>query len=99
MISWSLYAITSKSSTLHGVKFRGRIRLFALKNNIDVLVENATDVSNCVRFAVLNRSHAQLIRDEVHRIMPECSVDELEESIRNPVLSKLKVNDHKRYEV
>ncbi len=97
ILSWDFYEIRSKDTPLHGVKLRGRIRKFTIENEITCLMENASDEENVVRFALLTFTKPDKIFDFVKGIVPEAVVTESLKNIPNPVLSKLKVNDHNRY--
>jgi hypothetical protein len=97
LLLWNIYEIESKEATLHGVMLRGRIRKFTLETNINCLVENASDKENVVRFAVLIESSPDLIFDFIKTILPDADIRKVLESVQNPILSKLKVNDASRY--
>jgi hypothetical protein len=97
LLSWNIYQITTKTTEIHGVMLRGRIRKLGLEQGINVLCENATDTEKCVRFAVLNKKDAKPIMEYLERIIPDASVELVVESVKNPVLSKLKVNKDDRY--
>lgn len=99
MITWNIYQVTTEKSLIKGVMFRGRVRKFALGKEIDVLVENATDVENCVRFAIpaSELTNTNAVSGFIHSIIPDASIDLVLESVGNPVLSKLKVNKEERY--
>jgi hypothetical protein len=76
---------------------RGRIRKFALESNTNLLVENTEDKNNGVRFAVLSGASAENIKLYIQNIIPDAQIILALESIKNPVLSKLKVNQEERY--
>lgn len=99
MINWNIYEITSPTQTLHGVKFRGRIRKFAISKNINVIAENASDKDNVVRFAIEESQTATPFIEFINSIMPDCQVDLISNQVNNPVLSKLKINIADRYEI
>jgi hypothetical protein len=94
---WNIYEIESNVETLHGVMLRGRIRKFAIENNITCLAENASDKENTIRFALLDRIDPLTTIEFIKKIIPDTSVKLVLESVENPVLSKLKVNDISRY--
>lgn len=94
---YTIYEIYSSTQPLHGVMFRGRIRKLCIENNINVLVENAQDKDNVVRFAVLDPSQATCITEYVASIVPDAEINICLENIPNPILSKLKNNDEGRY--
>ena len=98
MTSWDLYEITHSTQALHGVKFRGRLRLFGLRNNTDLLCENATDKENCVRFAVHAGTNTNSIVDMIQKAASGSDVKIVMNDVSNPVLSKIIVNKHERYE-
>jgi len=97
MNKWLLYEIKSLDDTLHGVMIRGRIRKYAIEQSIELLTENATDVENCVRFAVMREKDAIAMKDYISDIIANPSVDLVDSGVNNPVLSKLKVNQADRY--
>lgn len=94
---WNIYEIESNADTLHGVMLRGRIRKFSIENNINCLTENASDKENAVRFALLEDTDSSVTTEFIQKIIPEAKVKLVLESVENPVLSKLKVNDSSRY--
>lgn len=97
ILLWDIYEIESADATLHGVMLRGRIRKFTIENQITCLVENASDKKNVVRFAVLVDTNPQQIFDYVKILLSDVVFTKVLESIQNPVLSKLNVNDSTRY--
>lgn len=99
LLLWTIYEITTKNSKINGVMFRGRIRKLGIEKSFDVLVENAEDAENCVRFAVLHRHSAKIVSDYVHNILNDAQITLTLESVANPVLSKIKVNETARYEL
>ncbi len=48
MQNWDIYEITTENTPIHGVMFRGRIRKYAIENEIELLTENANDIENAV---------------------------------------------------
>ncbi len=98
MISWDIYEIQTNTTPIHGVKLRGRIRKFALQNQITLLTENATDAENTVRFALLKDESPKQVEDYLKSIISDVIIAQIKQNIKNPVLSKLKVNLEKRYE-
>jgi hypothetical protein len=97
LLSWNIYQITTKTTEIHGVMLRGRVRKLGLEQSFNVLCENATDEEKCVRFAVLSNGDAEIITDYLKGIIPDVNVTLIAEDIKNPVLSKLKVNKEERY--
>lgn len=96
LTKWNIYEIFS-SDQQHGVKMRGRIRKFAIENNINLLTENASDKENVVRFAISDDSSLELVKAFVASIVSDPQVDKVMSEVMNPVLSKLKVNLIERY--
>ena len=97
LIKWDIYEISSLSSNLEGIMLRGRIRKFALLNEINLLVENASDEAGKVRFAVIEDTNASTIIKKIKEMVSDSEVKLIREKIPNPVLSKLKVNLEERY--
>lgn len=94
---WDIYEIESGADALHGVMLRGRIRKFSIENDIVCLVENASDKENVVRFALLAQTDPVSVMAFVQGMVPGAQISKVLESVQNPVLSKLKVNDISRY--
>ena len=99
MKSWNIYDITTKETPIHGVKLRGRIRKFAIAQEIELLTENAADAENTVRFAVGAGADYESIGSFIVSIIPDAIITIAMEGVTNPVLSKLKVNIADRYEI
>ena len=99
ILSWDFYEIRSNSAKLHGIKLRGRIRKFTIEKQITCLMENASDEDNVVRFALLANSNSEPVLEFVKNLIPDVVITESLKNIPNPVLSKLKINDHTRYEI
>ncbi len=97
ILSWNIYEITTKSTPINWVKLRGRIRKFGLENDINILAENTQDIEASVRFAVLVWDSAEWITDYLRSIIEDVSIELVLESVKNPVLSKLKINKQERY--
>jgi hypothetical protein len=97
LLNWHIYEITTHNTEIHGVMLRGRIRKLGLEQGFNVLCENATDEEKCVRFAVLRGEDAKLVTDYLKRIISDVAIVLVLENIKNPVLSKLKVNKEERY--
>lgn len=100
-MNWDIYEITSKGESLQRVMFRGRIRRFGLVEGFNVLVENVAEdeKENAVRFAVLNKEDAERVKSFIKKIFPAASVSKVLGGVKNPVLSKLKVNKEERYNI
>lgn len=99
MLQWNIYEISSQTHKLHGVKCRGRIRKLANQLQINLLTENASDIENVVRFAILIDQDPSQIIDFVRSLFDDVKVTIAETNISNPVLSKLKINIDNRYEI
>ena len=97
MITWDIYEIHSEAESLHGVKLRGRIRKYSIDNDIACLVENAADVTNTVRFAVLSDCKIEELAEFITSVAPSAIITESLREVPNPVLSKLTINDLDRY--
>ena len=97
LLVWNIFEIRSDADTLHGVKLRGRIRKFSIENHMVCLVENALDVENVVRFALISSDDLEPITRYVKTLIPSAKISQVLESVQNPVLSKLKVNILSRY--
>lgn len=94
---WDIYEISSQEQ-LHGVKLRGKIRKKALELQQNILVENATDAENTVRLAVLSAESIVEISQYLKTILTDVSLKKVATAVKNPVLSKMKVNITERYE-
>jgi hypothetical protein len=99
IIHWDIYEITTKSSPITGVMYRGRLRKFALVHNRNILAENTTDVDKAVRFAIPHGEDPQDIIDFIKKLTPDAEVELVRKHIPNPVLSRLKVNIEDRYSI
>lgn len=97
LLGWHVYEISAHESSLNGVMLRGRIRKFGLENGLNVLAENTEDEENGVRYAVLDVESGRKIANYVLSIIGDAQVEIVRENIKNPVLSKLKVNLEDRY--
>lgn len=82
---------------LHNIKLRGTIRKFCIENEINCLVENATDKENTVRLAFLGGEDIGNIKIFLNTIIIDFNFVLIVDGIQNPVLSKIKVNDIDRY--
>ena len=97
LIKWNIYEIKTETTLINGVMLRGRIRKLCLDKGVNVLVENTEDIENSVRFAVPIGENTSNIEDYVLNVVPGTSIKQVMESVPNPVLSKLKVNQEDRY--
>lgn len=99
LLHWHVYDVTAPTSALNGVQLRGRTRKYAVEHGINMLMENTEDMSNAVRFAVLNDSDARTITKYIQSIAEDTQVVLAKENVPNPVLSKITVNDRDRYTI
>lgn len=96
-LRWDIYEIQSDGDALHGVMLRGRIRKFAIESDITCLTENASDMENTVRFALLTEVQPGVVIEFIQKLIPGARVTKVLDAIENPILSKIKVNDLSRY--
>tara|TARA_Y100000034_G_scaffold122182_1_gene167336 strand:- start:393 stop:677 length:285 start_codon:yes stop_codon:yes gene_type:complete len=94
-----MYEISYGQSTLIGVKFRGRIRKYALSQGRMVLAENAVDVEGKVRIGVPHGEKIEWLKPFILSIMPGSSFTKVLENVKNPILSKIKCNFEERYTI
>jgi hypothetical protein len=99
MQNWNIFEITTDSTPIHGVMLRGRIRKFALKNEIELLTENASDIENAVRFALHSEKEPHQVIDFIKTLVSDSKTELVLENIKNPVLSKLQINQEERYSI
>lgn len=97
IIKWDIYEVTTDSTPITGVMLRGRIRKLCLEQNRNVLVENARDVAETVRFAIPTGEDIFAINNYLNKILPDVKIEKVRENIPNPTLSKLIVNIEDRY--
>ena len=97
LINWHIYEISSTTHLIN-VKCRGRIRKFCLQNQINVLVENASDKENIVRLALINENGFDKVKGFIKNTFPNSFIKEILIT-NNPVLSKLIINNEERYEI
>ena len=97
LLHWDIYEIQPNGTAIVGVMFRGRIRKFCLKQDRNVLTQNAVDAEQCVRFAIPTGEDPHDIIKYIQTIAPDATIPCLKENVPNPVLSKLKVNIESRY--
>lgn len=95
MILWDVYEISSSNVKLHGVKCRRRIRNFGIKERFNVIVDNATDKENVVRFAIISDTEISGLINFIREQLGNVEIENIAQSIKNPILSKWKVNDGK----
>ena len=99
LLKWHMYEVAADTSSLNGVMLRGRIRKFGIEHGLNVLVENAEDKENGVRYAVMNVNDGERIGECIRSIVFDAQVTLVGENVVNPVLSKLKVNLEDRYTI
>jgi len=97
LLNWDIYEIHTTSQIVR-VMCRGRIRKFAISQNITLITENASDKENMVRFAVLEGTDITLIEKFLNRIFENVQLEKIL-TTQNPVISKLKVNIADRYKL
>jgi hypothetical protein len=97
LLKWNIYEITTETTQLIGVSFRGRVRKFALLQSINLLIENTENKENCVRFAVLNVEDLKPINEYIKTIANDATINLVAKQVANPVLSKLTVNNEVKY--
>jgi len=98
LIKWYIYHVQPTSHPVTGVMFRGRVRKHCLDQPRNIIIDNAQDAEDCVRFAVPSDEDISTIVDYIQSIVPNTEVTLIERGLSNPVLSKLKVNEEDRYE-
>ena len=97
MLQWNIYEIITVSSPLNHVSLRGRLRKLGLEQSFNILAENTEDKEGGIRIALLDENSLQSVIDYLQREIPDASAVCVLESVANPVLSKLRVNDADRY--
>lgn len=97
LLTWDIYEITTEETPINGVMLRGRIRKFWLEKEINILVENTQDIEASVRFAILYWEDASLVINYLRKIIKDVNVKLVLEWVKNPILSKLKINREERY--
>jgi len=99
LLKWFVYDVTATKSALNGVQMRGRTRKYAVENGINLLIENTEDISNAVRFAVLNENDVEMISEYIHSIAQDAQIVLARSDVPNPVLSKVTVNNLDKYTI
>lgn len=99
LIFWDIYEVTRESGSIQGVMFRGRVRKYALQKEQNLLIENATDGENVVRFAIEHKTDSIDLINFIKGILEGSEIKLIKERVPNPVLSKMKVNIEDRYQV
>ncbi|PIZ94714.1 MAG: hypothetical protein COX81_02810 [Candidatus Magasanikbacteria bacterium CG_4_10_14_0_2_um_filter_37_12] len=98
-LTWDLYEVTSEDGRLVGNSVRGRVRKFALQQNINLLVENSQDKENTIIFALLSGNTTEPIVEFIKNLFPDVHVESIGKGIENPVLSRFQVNLEDRYNI
>ncbi len=98
LLAWDVYEVKSSAGPLVGMKLRGTLRKFALEQSVNLLTENASDAENTVRFALLACGDVTPFTAMLTAFVPQSTVTCIHTNVKNPVLSKLRVNDAERYE-
>ncbi len=103
LLTWTIFEVNSKTE-IQGVMFRGKLRKFAtVTMELNFLIENDEAKKTCIRFAILDEDagHVTVTRltKFIKEICPDAEVSFQLQSIANPVLSKLQVNDLSRYKI
>lgn len=100
LIEWRIFSITSENE-IQGVKFRGRLRKYAIEQELNLLTENDDTNQKIVRFAIpedeLNEAISARLWSFVKEVDSTSKITTEMVDVVNPVLSKLKCNDESRY--
>jgi acylphosphatase len=99
IMKWDIYEVSTGNSLIQGVKFRGRVRKFGINNKINILLENASDKENVVRFAVPSGEDTSDVEKFILEMVADSKIKLVEKSVENPVLSQLRTNIASRYEI
>ncbi|MBT4538845.1 hypothetical protein HOI26_01550 [Candidatus Woesearchaeota archaeon] len=99
IFKWDLYEISTETSPVQGVMFRGRVRKFGLQQQRTILTENATDKENVVRFAVPHGEDVTEIKKFVSSIVADSQVTLIQAALKNPVLAQFRCNIESRYTI
>jgi len=99
LLEWDMYELISDKHALNGVKLRGRLRKFGIRNHINIIADNTECVKGRVRFCVLTSTDITPIKEFLKNIISDLKLEKKFEKIKNPVLSKIKVNNTDRYEI
>ena len=94
-----IYELSSEKNKITWVRVRWRTRKFCLENNITIILDNTTDKEWCVRFWVPTWYSIEKIESFLKTIIDDSHIELVLEKIKNPVLSKLNVNDESRYNI
>lgn len=97
LLNWDMYEIRSSSTKLNGVMLRGRIRKLCLEKNKNLMIENASDIENVVRFCVISGEDITQIEEYLQSKINDVEIKKIKENVQNPILSKLKTNLVERY--
>lgn len=104
IIKRDIYEVTTETTPIHGVMFRGTIRKLWIQNQINVLLENASDKENTVRFALISNLESttddlNLISKYIYTKVADSKVEKILSDVINPVLSKIQINKEERYTI
>lgn len=99
LMEWDIYEVNSKQHALTGNRVRGRLRKFAVQHNINLLVENTQDGEPRIRFAVISETDITLIQDFLRRLFDDIQIEVVLRNVKNPVLSRIRVNMDNRYTI
>ena len=99
LIEWDMYEVNSEKYSLINNQVRGRLRKFALENNINLLVENTQDGKPRIRFAVISNTNISPIQEFLTKLFDDVKIETVFEKIKNPVLSRTQVNMENRYQI
>lgn len=99
LITWDIYEVTTTSTPITGVSFRGRFRKFAVENEINLLVENTEDIEYSTRFAISSRNSLVEIKNYILSKYSGTNIELVMKNTPNPILSKLRTNIESRYEL
>lgn len=98
LIHRDIYEITADQTPIQWAKVRGRIRKFSTENGYNCLTENDQFNEKLVRFAVPTDESIENITQYIVSIIPDARITQVMTDIPNPVLSKLNINDSRRYD-
>ncbi|HSX16257.1 MAG TPA: hypothetical protein VLF40_05675 [Candidatus Saccharimonadales bacterium] len=91
LLTWDVYDIGHVDESLIGISLRGRLRKHAVREGLNLLVDNATHAENCVRFAVLADESIAAQQGFVEQAVPGATIERRLQGVVNPVLSKLSI--------
>lgn len=97
LLNWDIYEITTEKTPINGVMLRWRIRKFWLEKWQNILTENTQDIDASVRFSIIEWEDVEGITTYLKSIISDINIELVLQGVRNPVLSKLKINREERY--